>query len=52
MESFSAEAADLKRIPINFFLEIYRSSRTTSKKLFLVNYVLAYTADKNHAGIL
>ena len=35
------------------FLEICRSFRTTSEKLALENYVLAYqTADKDHVDIL
>ena len=53
MESFSTEAAVLKCIPSNIFLEIYRSCRKTSQKLVLENYVLAYhIADKYHAEIL
>ena len=53
MESFSTEAAVLKCIPSNIFLKIRRSFRTTSQKLVLENYVLAYhTADKDHAEIL
>ena len=52
MESFSTQAAALRCIPSNFFLEICRSW-TTSKKLVLENYVLAYhTADKDQAEIL
>ena len=51
--SFSTEAAMLKCIPSNFFLEICRCFRTTSKKLALESYVLEYhLADKNHAEIL
>ena len=51
MESFSTQAAALRCIPSNFFLEICRSW-TTSKKLVLENYVLAYhTADKYQAEI-
>ena len=43
----------LKCISSNFFLEICRSSRTTSSKLGLEDYVLAYHAvDKDHAKIL
>ena len=50
---FSAEAAVLKCIPSNFFLEIWRSFRTKFEKLALENYVLAYhTADKDHAEII
>ena len=53
MESFSTEAAVLKCIPSIVFLEICRSFRTTSKKLALENYVLAYhTAGKDQAEIL
>ena len=50
--NFSNEAAVRKCIRSNFFLKICRSFRTTSKKLFLENYALAYhTADKDHAYI-
>ena len=49
----SNETAVRKCIRSNFFLKICRSFRTTSKKLFLENYALAYhTADKDHAYIL
>ena len=49
----STEAAVLKCVSRNFFLENCRSFRTTSKKLALENYVLVYhTADKNHVKIL
>ena len=47
------EAAVLKCISRNFFLETCRRFRTTSKMLALENYVLAYhTADKDHTNIL
>ena len=50
---FSTEASVLKCIPRNIFMETCRSFRTTSEKLALENYVLAYhAADKNHAEIL
>ena len=46
------KAAVLKCIP-NFFLEICRRFRTTSKKLVLENSLSIYnTADKDHAKIL
>ena len=51
--NFSTKDAVLECIPSNFFLEIYRNSSTTAKKLSLENYVLAYhTANKDHAKIL
>ena len=47
------KAAVLKCIPSNFFLEICRRFRTTSKKLVLENSLSIYnTADKDHAKIL
>ena len=50
---FTTKAAVLRCIPSNFFLEIWRSSRTTSEKLALENQVLAYyTVDKVLADIL
>ena len=49
---FSTEVAVLKCIHSNFFLEICRRFRTTSEKIALENYVLAYIADKDHADIL
>ena len=50
---FTTKAAVLKCIPSNFFLEIWRSFRTTSEKLALENRVLAYhTVYKDHADIL
>ena len=49
---FSTEAVVLKCIPGNFFLEICRSFKTTSEKLALENYVLAYhTANMDYAEI-
>ena len=49
---FSTEAALLKCIPSNFFLEICTSFRTTCKKQHLENYILAYhRANKDHAKI-
>ena len=49
----TTEASVLKCIPRNIFMETCRSFRTTSEKLALENYVLAYhAADKNHAEIL
>ena len=44
MESFSTEAKVFNCIPGNFFLKICSSFRTTSKKLVLENYVVAYHA--------
>ena len=53
MECFSTEAGVLKCAPTNIFLAICRSFKTTSKKLVLENYVLAYhAADKDHTEIL
>ena len=50
---FTTEAAVLKCIPKNFFLDVCRSFRITSEKLALENYALAYyTADKDNANIL
>ena len=50
---FSTEAAVLRCIPSNFFLEACRNFRTTSEKLTLENYVLGYhTADEDLAEIL
>ena len=52
-ENFSTEAAVLKCIPSNFFLEICRSFRVKSEKLTLENCVLPYHAgDKDQAKIL
>ena len=49
---FATEAALLKCIPRNFFLEICTSFRITCKKHPLENYILAYhRADKDHAEI-
>ena len=49
---FSTEAALLKCITGNFFLEICTSSRRTCKKHPLENYILAYhRANKDHAKI-
>ena len=49
---FSTEAALLKCIPSNFFLEICTSFRITCKKHPLENYIVAYhRADKDHAEI-
>ena len=49
---FSTEAAPLKCIPSNFFLETCTSFRTTCKKHPMENYILAYhRADKDHAAI-
>ena len=44
MESFSTEAKVFNCIPGNFLLKICSSFRTTSKKLVLENYVVAYHA--------
>ena len=50
---FSTEAAVLKFIPSNIFLDTCRSFRKTSENLSLKNYVLAYhAANKDHAEIL
>ena len=50
---FTTEAAVLKCIPKNFFLDVCRSFRITSEKLALENYALAYyTADKDNANVL
>ena len=50
--NFSTEAALLKCIPSNFFLEICTRFRTTCKKYPLENYILAYhRADRDHAEI-
>ena len=46
--NFFTEAAVLKCIPSIFFLKICRSFKTTSEKVALENFVLAYhTADKD-----
>ena len=48
---FSIEAAVLKGISRNFILEICRRFRTTSEKLAMEKYVLAYhAATKNLRG--
>ena len=53
IKSSSTEAAVLKCISSNWFLEIWRSFSTIPKKLVLENYVLPYhTADKDHPEIL
>ena len=50
---FTTKVAVLKCIPSNFFLELWRSFRTTSQKLALENHFLAYhTVDKDDANIL
>ena len=52
-EKFSTEAAFLKCIPSNFLPGTRRSFRTTSEKLALENYVLAFHRDdKDCAEIL
>ena len=52
-EKFPTEATVLKCIPSNFFPEARRIFRTTSEKLALENYVLAFhRADKDCAEIL
>ena len=52
-EKFPTEATVLKCIPSNFFPETRRIFRTTSEKLALENYVLAFhRADKDCAEIL
>ena len=49
---FSTEAALLKCIPSDFFLETCTGFRTTCKKHPLENYILAYhRANKDHAEI-
>ena len=52
-EKFPTEATVLKCIPSNFFPETRRIFRTTSEKLALENYVLAFhRADKDCADLL
>ena len=49
---FSTKTVVLKCISSNYFLEICRRFRTTSEKLAMENYVLAYhTANKDHNDI-